>query len=331
MKITGIILAGGSASRFQSTGSDWKDKLTIEIEGTPIIKRVHQVLSEVVDEVIISTKNPKRGKLYLELIDQDSVDTKFVVDDRGSCSGPLLGIASSSNHATHETVLVVPGDTPFLKPTSLKKLLSNLGGNSIVVPVWFDGMVENLIFAGKKEYVKEMSNFLCALGYWGPSGLHRGSPSTLFVDVAKIFEEPKELININYQVDLEELKPRKQFREGFDVKIENESRELPKNYDHYVLKKFADEVINPLLSGVIYGFLSTRLDREFALKSAKSFDFEVRRYKELMLLGLMVLAYLDAARYLELSGYNFLSKQYRGEAEKINEFLHNKLKRLLLL
>ncbi len=331
MKITGVILAGGSASRFQSTGSDWKDKLTIELEGTPLIKRVHQVLSEVVDEVIISTKNSKRGKLYLEIIDRERVDTKFVVDDRGSCNGPLLGIASSLNHAAYDTVLVVPGDTPFLKPTSLKKLVSSLGNNTIVVPVWFDGMVENLIFAGKKEFVREMSNFLCALGYWGPSGLHRGSPSTLFVDVAKIFEEPRELININYQVDLEELKPRKHFWEGFDVKIENEYRGLPKNYDHNMLNEFADEIINPLLSGVIYGFLSTRVSREYALKSAKSFDFEVRRYKELLLLGLMVLAYLDAARYLELSGYNFLSKQYRGEAEKINEFLHNKLKRLLLL
>jgi molybdopterin-guanine dinucleotide biosynthesis protein A len=104
---SGIILAGGKSSRM---GKEI-DKGLMDFSGKPLIVWVLEILSPVVDELIISLSEGKKSE-YLEII---NVNVK-VVEDIYPNIGPLGGLLSSFSKASGDYIAVAPCDSPFIVP-----------------------------------------------------------------------------------------------------------------------------------------------------------------------------------------------------------------------
>lgn len=122
--LTGIILSGGKSIRMG------ENKAFIEIEGIPIIHRIHNLLEKLFDEVIIVTNQKDLlsnlpAKIYTDLI-----------PDRGVLGGLYTGIFFSS----FQYSFCVACDMPFLKESVIKYLINKIKENDVVVPKTKDGL-----------------------------------------------------------------------------------------------------------------------------------------------------------------------------------------------
>jgi len=99
-KISGAILAGGAASRF-----DGRVKSKIIIDGETIISRIISVIRDIVDEIIIVTNNPEEFE-----------DLNFcrIIKDEILNAGPLGGIHAAMKASSNKAIFVFAGDMPFL-------------------------------------------------------------------------------------------------------------------------------------------------------------------------------------------------------------------------
>ena len=110
-KISCIILAGGEGKRVGGV-----DKGLLEYKGKPLIEYVIKAVSPQVDELVISAnRNTERYKSYTDKVISDMTEQYL---------GPLAGISAALSHCTHDRVLIVPCDTPFLPPDIIEKFLS---------------------------------------------------------------------------------------------------------------------------------------------------------------------------------------------------------------
>ena len=127
--VTGIILAGGLSRRLG------RDKAVEPIEGQPLVGRVMDALSEIVDELVVVVNTPQRGR---ELPLRDSaVVAVDIYPNAGSLGGIFTGLSSASN----QWGIVVACDMPFLNLDLLSYLLSFRESHDAVVPV-LDGRPE---------------------------------------------------------------------------------------------------------------------------------------------------------------------------------------------
>ncbi len=106
-----IILAGGKGKRVGGA-----DKGLIEYRNKPLVEHVINAVKPQVDELVISAnRNIARYKNYSD---------KVISDNSPHYPGPLAGINAALPHCTHERVLVVPCDTPFLPGNIITRFLS---------------------------------------------------------------------------------------------------------------------------------------------------------------------------------------------------------------
>jgi molybdopterin-guanine dinucleotide biosynthesis protein A len=122
--ITGIILSGGKSIRMG------ENKAFIEIEGIPIIKRIHLLFKKLFQEVII-VKNQK--EFFINLNAEIYSD---LFPNRGVLGGLYTGLYFSSFPYS----FCVACDMPFLKKPVIEYLIKNIQGNDIVVPRTKDGL-----------------------------------------------------------------------------------------------------------------------------------------------------------------------------------------------
>jgi molybdopterin-guanine dinucleotide biosynthesis protein A len=122
--ITGIILSGGKSIRMG------ENKAFIEIEGIPIIKRIHLLFKKLFQEVII-VKNQK--EFFINLNAEIYSD---LFPNRGVLGGLYTGIYFSSFPYS----FCVACDMPFLKKPVIEYLIKNIQGDDIVVPRTKDGL-----------------------------------------------------------------------------------------------------------------------------------------------------------------------------------------------
>ncbi len=109
--VTGVVLAGGLSSRFGS------HKAWHEIDGRPMVIRVLDELQQVAEEVVVSVRSPA-----------DSIGGYACVADHFQGEGPLAGLHAALRAASHDWVLVVACDLPFVVATDLKQLLAARDG-----------------------------------------------------------------------------------------------------------------------------------------------------------------------------------------------------------
>jgi molybdopterin-guanine dinucleotide biosynthesis protein A len=116
MTLTGIVLAGGRATRFGGP------KLAAELEGTAILARAIEAVSHVVDEIIVA--GPELPELPAEV--GGRVESIRVLPDEEEFGGPLRALAGALAAARGEIALVVGGDMPGLVPDVLAGMAAHL-------------------------------------------------------------------------------------------------------------------------------------------------------------------------------------------------------------
>ncbi len=122
--MTGIILAGGKASRMGGL-----NKAFIEVGGERLIDRTLRVYRSLFREIIISTNSPLD---YLEF------NAQIVTDIFGG-KGPLGGIHAGLLHATSEQVFVSACDMPYLSEGFIRYMIEVAAEDDLVVPVTANG------------------------------------------------------------------------------------------------------------------------------------------------------------------------------------------------
>ena len=122
--MTAIILAGGNSIRMG------QNKAFVPIDGVPIIRRIHTLLTELFDEVIIITN---QNDLFKNL---DSRIYADLLPDKGALGGLYTGVFFSS----FDYSFCVACDMPFIKRSLVQFLIRNTDNADAVVPRTSDGL-----------------------------------------------------------------------------------------------------------------------------------------------------------------------------------------------
>jgi len=114
--LTGLILAGGQASRMQAGSGERIDKGLLDLCGAPLVAHARRYLEPRVGEVWISAN--RHHDLY-------SRYGRVVSDDPalGQGSGPLAGVATALRRIDTPWLMVIPVDVPRL-PADLASRLA---------------------------------------------------------------------------------------------------------------------------------------------------------------------------------------------------------------
>jgi molybdenum cofactor guanylyltransferase len=122
--ITGIILSGGKSTRMG------KNKALIEIEGIPIIERIHTVFMQFFREILIITD---QMELFQKL-------QAKMHNDLFPNQGALGGLYTGLFFASFPYSFCVACDMPFLKGSLIDYLIRCINGYEAVVPRTGDGL-----------------------------------------------------------------------------------------------------------------------------------------------------------------------------------------------
>ena len=150
--ISAILLAAGQSKRM-----DGENKLTIEIQGIPLIKHsVKNILTSSVDELIIVLGYQK--EIIEKLIDKNN-KTKFVFNkdfENGMASSIKAGLNHSSNNT--EAFFICLGDMPMVNSNIYNQLIKSRNQKNIIVPT-YNGQQGNPVLFDKsmKEKVIDIS------------------------------------------------------------------------------------------------------------------------------------------------------------------------------
>ena len=99
--LTAAVIAGGAGRRMGM------DKRAMLVEGVPLLSRAVAVVSKIATEVLVATTRTRPLPVRLP-------DVR-VIYDRVHHGGPLAGIEVALAEATHELVLIVAGDMPWIQ------------------------------------------------------------------------------------------------------------------------------------------------------------------------------------------------------------------------
>ena len=121
LSVTGVILAGGKSRRMG------ENKALMRLGDNTLIGHVIHRMRRVTDELLLVTNSPTE---YAHL-------GVSMHGDIFPGTGALGGVYTGLTHASHDTVLCVACDSPFLEPKLLTYLVSVLGEYDAVMPETF--------------------------------------------------------------------------------------------------------------------------------------------------------------------------------------------------
>ena len=128
--ISAILLAAGQSKRM-----DGENKLTKEIQGTPLIKHsVKNILASSIDELIVVLGYQK--EIIEKLIDKNE-KIKFVFNKNFE-SGMASSIKTGLNHLPENTkaFFICLGDMPMVNQNTYNKLIEYKNNKEIIVPTY---------------------------------------------------------------------------------------------------------------------------------------------------------------------------------------------------
>lgn len=172
--LSGILLVGGSSSRFGSP------KALAELDGEALAERAWRLLGEVCDERIAVGKG------------RDGLELPFpLLDDGSEVRAPLAGLVAGLRAASNDVAVVVPVDCPLLDTASLRVLGSAC--RAAAVP-----QTGPLPGAYARAALPVLERRLAA-------GTLRLRDAVAELDAAVVELDPALLANVNTRADLERL------------------------------------------------------------------------------------------------------------------------------
>jgi len=172
-----------------------QDKLPLELDGVPLITRVHRTLEPACEKVLIvggDGPSPPRARRIPDL--------------RPENTGPLAGIEAGLQAAQCPSVFVAAGDMPFLNSGFVRFLLGLLveRGVPAVLPRW-GGRLHPLCAAYERDAVLPAVEAALNAGVRAVREVVGGLPGVLYVGEAELraFGDPERLLmNVNSPADL---------------------------------------------------------------------------------------------------------------------------------
>ncbi len=187
MDITGIILAGGKASRMRGI-----DKAMIMIDGKTIIERSVETLRDVVDDIIVVSDNDYSFKGINVIMVRDIKKDK----------GPIMGIYSGLIASKTEWNFICGCDMPYLNSSIILTLIENIGESEAVVPV-VDGKKEPLCALYSKRLIEKLQDAIGQNILKVSEFLSKVNVEHVSYDlIKKTGLEYNPFFNINYDTDL---------------------------------------------------------------------------------------------------------------------------------
>ncbi|MBX0325079.1 molybdenum cofactor guanylyltransferase [Halomicroarcula sp. F13] len=129
----GVVVAGGRSTRFGD-----RDKAVADLAGTPMIRRVVDRLTLVVDELVVNCRRDQ-GDAIEAALDGCGITPKFAFDETPD-EGPMAGIGRGLRATESEYGVVVACDMPFVDPSFVSYLFDRAEGHDAAVPrpdEWF--------------------------------------------------------------------------------------------------------------------------------------------------------------------------------------------------
>jgi len=124
--ITGIVLAGGSSSRFGS------DKMAADFRGLPLLLHAIDSVASVADEIV----------LVLAPRAADPGDLPHgvrIARDQEAYGGPLRGLVAGLAEISTDLAIVAGGDMPLLSPSVLRKMCRTIESSDADAVALLDG------------------------------------------------------------------------------------------------------------------------------------------------------------------------------------------------
>lgn len=178
-----IILAGGRATRLGGV-----DKALVSFAGRPLISHVLERLTSQVDDILI---NCNRNQNQLT-----GFGHVLISDETLDYSGPLAGIISALPHCRHETVLIVPCDSPFLPHDLYKSLCALLTPDKDLVIAHDGERLQPLFMLLRRSLMASLKDYL-------EQGNHKVERWCMAQKMAvATFSEPQLFINLNTPEEL---------------------------------------------------------------------------------------------------------------------------------
>ncbi|WP_407375685.1 molybdenum cofactor guanylyltransferase [Methanobrevibacter sp.] len=116
-----IILCGGKSSRMG------RDKGSMIVHGTPMIKHILSTLNHQINEAIIVLNNKERIEKYSEFINpEDYTYSLTFVEDKIKNKGPLPGIMTGLSNITGDYALVLPCDSPYVTQNYIETIFNEI-------------------------------------------------------------------------------------------------------------------------------------------------------------------------------------------------------------
>ena len=107
-----------------------ENKAFIEIEGAPIVSRIHNLFKELFQEVVIVTNQQELFKNFDLKIYSD------LLPNKGALGGLYTGLFFSAFHYS----FCVACDMPFIKKSLVQYIIKNIDGEDVIVPRTKDGL-----------------------------------------------------------------------------------------------------------------------------------------------------------------------------------------------
>ncbi|MEN8178730.1 MAG: molybdenum cofactor guanylyltransferase MobA [Pseudomonadota bacterium] len=184
--ITGVILAGGQASRM-----DGRDKGLIRLNDRPLIEHVIAAIRPQVDAILINAnRNIEHYRSYGYPVISDRIP---------DYAGPLAGMLAALQQTDSELLLCVPCDGPWLPADLLSRLQSAMQESAAEISCAHDGERLHPVFALLKQSVRQpLADYIDT----GGRAVHRWFKSRKLAQV-DFSDCPELFININTAEELQ--------------------------------------------------------------------------------------------------------------------------------
>jgi molybdopterin-guanine dinucleotide biosynthesis protein A len=129
-----IVLAGGSSKRLG------RDKCLIQLVGKPLILRVIERVSQIVDQTVIVVASNVQRKTLANIVGPKPL----LVVDKYDEQGPLIGALTGFESVATKYSMLLPCDAPFVSSEIASLLLDLCTQRNAAIPRWPNGYIEPL-------------------------------------------------------------------------------------------------------------------------------------------------------------------------------------------